>query len=137
MDKPMTAEALEALLTRYEQLVGKVYRGTLEIPSQAEKYEADLRLALDARTALRTGHLVYVDDGAVERVAASLPRLDDGLIEAALIGHYGKRHLGIDGTGMTVRGYDYSFRRGFKRMWSGVRKELKRRASIAAMGGKP
>ena len=60
-----------------------------------------------------------------------LPRLDEGLIIAALHGHYGKTHLGIDGVDLTANDRNWSFREGFKRMWAGVRAELKRRAAFA------
>lgn len=64
------------------------------------------------------------DSGEVER----LPRLDDGLIEAAMRGHYGKAASNIIGLNLTAQGIDWSFRDGFKRMWAGVRKELRARA---------
>lgn len=61
-----------------------------------------------------------------------LPRLDEGLIEAAMLAHYGKSAVaqGIDGVDLTVNDHNWSFRDGFKRMWSGVRKELDRRAAL-------
>lgn len=58
-----------------------------------------------------------------------LPRLDEGLIEAALFAHYGKNAGHIDGVDLTVNGRNWTFRQGFKRMWAGIRKELKRRAA--------
>jgi hypothetical protein len=51
-DKAEIVRTVLPLIERYEALVGKAYRGTLEIPSQAAKYEADLALALTARQAL-------------------------------------------------------------------------------------
>ena len=61
-----------------------------------------------------------------------LPRLDDGLIEAAMLAHYGKwsSKLGINGVDLTANDTNWTFRDGFKRMWAGVRKELKRRAAL-------
>lgn len=70
---------LERLLTRYEELVGRHYRGTLEVRGRAEKYEADLRLATDLRDKLRTGQLVpaqasgdVVDIDAIVKQALSV-----------------------------------------------------------------
>lgn len=58
-----------------------------------------------------------------------LPRLDDGLITAALEGHYGKEGtaIGAEGVDLTARDTNWTFRQGFTRMWAGVRKEIKRR----------
>ena len=72
-------------------------------------------------------------------VREALPRLDDGLIEAAMIGHYGKRSLEstIDGVSLTSNNVNWSFRSGFKRMWAGVRKELKRRNAALSTNSGP
>lgn len=57
--------------------------------------------------------------------ARSLPRLDRAMIQAACLAHYGSDNIvGID---LTVRGINHSFETGFRRMWSGIRKELSRR----------
>lgn len=69
-----------------------------------------------------------------ERLVKTLPKLDDGLIRAALEAHYGKkavRELGIMGVDLTVGDVNWPFRDGFRRMWAGIRKELKRRAALA------
>lgn len=70
--------------------------------------------------------------GEEMRLREALPRLDAGLIEAALVGHYGKSalSLGIDGVDLTVDDNNWTFRDGFKRMWAGVRRELNRRAAL-------
>lgn len=57
-----------------------------------------------------------------------LPRLDEGLIEAAYRAHYGQAG-NPTGTDLTVNGRNWTFAEGFRRMWSGVRKEIKRRAA--------
>lgn len=67
--------------------------------------------------------------GEVER--GTLPRLDEGLIIAAMRGHYGSKADSIDGLDLTADDVNWSFRDGFTRMWAGVRKELKRRAALA------
>lgn len=58
----------------------------------------------------------------------ALPRLDSGLIEAAMRAHYGENASGIDGVDLTANDRNWSFREGFTRMWGGVRAELKHRA---------
>lgn len=68
------------------------------------------------------------DDGGLRE---ALPRLDEGLIEAALVAHYGKSAGNIDGVCLTVNGRDWSFREGFKRMWAGVRAELRARQALS------
>lgn len=70
--------------------------------------------------------------GEEMRLREALPRLDDGLIEAAMLAHYGKRasNLGINGVDLTANDTNWTFRDGFKRMWAGVRKELNRRAAL-------
>lgn len=86
--------------------------------------EPDTVMGLDNRTALSEG-----EGRDVGREA--LPRLDEGLIYAALHGHYGKNAGNIDGIDLTANGYNWSFRNGFKRMWAGVRAELMRRAALS------
>lgn len=70
--------------------------------------------------------------GEEMRLREALPRLDDGLIEAAMLAHYGKwaSNLGINGVDLTANDANWTFRDGFKRMWAGVRKELNRRAAL-------
>lgn len=78
-----------------------------------------LDAAADFLSTLRAGQATTAD--------ALLPRLDAGLIEAAMMGHYGRGNSNIDGVCLTVNDRDWSFRESFKRMWAGVRSELKRR----------
>jgi hypothetical protein len=60
-----------------------------------------------------------------------LPKLDTGLIEAAMRGHYGAEAGSIDGLDLTANDRNWTFREGFTRMWAGVRAELKRRAALS------
>lgn len=58
------------------------------------------------------------------------PRLNDAIIHAAAIGHYGKKRVGkltIDGIDLTVDNREYSFRHGFTRMWHAAWAEIERR----------
>ena len=64
----------------------------------------------------------------------AMPRLDTGMVEAAMRAHYGKDALGITGVDLTAHGVNWTFEQGFRRMWAGVRKELKRRAQLARQG---
>lgn len=85
-----------------------------------DEFAGSIRYALAALSA---------PQGEVER--GTLPRLDEGLIIAAMRGHYGSKADSIDGLDLTADDVNWSFRDGFTRMWDGVRKELKRRAALA------
>lgn len=56
-----------------------------------------------------------------------LPKLTDKMIEAALVGHYGKKALegGIYGVDLASDGRDYTFAQGFRRMWRGINTAMK------------
>lgn len=57
------------------------------------------------------------------------PRLNTEIIEAAAVGHFGKRGRmwdSIDGISMTVDSYDWNFRQAFTRMWHAAWAEIER-----------
>jgi Lar family restriction alleviation protein len=114
-DGSVTTLAAKAVNWRYGTYIFEAHR-TMPVLCDVVAYRI---AALNAR-----------QSGEGEREA--LPRLDEGLIIAALHGHYGKSATNIDGIDLTVNGYNWSFREGFKRMWAGVRKELNRRAALRA-----
>ena len=66
------------------------------------------------------------------RARTVLPRLTREMIEAACVAHYGKEPValvgGADGVDMTSRDVNYAFPVAFRRMWSGVRAALQRKA---------
>ena len=82
---------------------------------------------------MKAASALSAPQGEVER--GTLPRLDEGLIIAAMRGHYGSKADSIDGLDLTVDDVNWTFRDGFTRMWAGVRKELKRRAALAQPKG--
>lgn len=64
-----------------------------------------------------------------EGVDPVLPRLTERMIRAACKAHYSESN--IDGVDLTSHGVNWSFRRGFQRMWAGIRAELKKGTSGA------
>lgn len=57
------------------------------------------------------------------------PRLTTQIIEAAAVGHYGKkgkRWVSIEGLDLTVDGINWSFRDAFTRMWHAAWAEIER-----------
>jgi hypothetical protein len=101
-------------------------RGTMRLSvKQGSEIDADNEAA-----ALISDH-APADDGGLR---SALPRLDEGLIIAAMQGHYGKSAVNVDGVDLTVNGYNWSFREGFKRMWAGVRAELRARQALSSRG---
>lgn len=97
-------------------------------------YLEELRMMLGLGIPSTTPAPLSGRDGGLRE---AMPRLDDGMILAACEAHYGKRRVdengGIRGISMTVDGADYDFQQAFRRMWAGVRKELKSRAALAAV----
>ena len=70
-------------------------------------------------------------------LVAKLPRLTEAMIIAACKAHYGSKivdQLGIDGIDLATEAREYTFRDGFKRMWSGVRAVLRANATDASEG---
>lgn len=53
-------------------------------------------------------------------------RLPDGPVNAALVGHYGKRlgELGVNGVDLTVNDKNWTFNEGFRRMWRAALRAL-------------
>ena len=69
-------------------------------------------------------------------LVAKLPRLTEAMIIAACKAHYGSKivdQLGIDGIDLATEAREYTFRDGFKRMWSGVRAVIRAEAAEAAL----
>lgn len=83
-----------------------------------------------AEKALRALPVVQIHttaDAPAVKVKA-LPRLTGAMVEAACVGHYGRKAVaqlgGAGGVDMTADGINYTFPDAFRRMWRGIAKHL-------------